>query len=69
MRGVVKVRRWWPVVVAVWVLNGCGDECAQAVSLCEDCDPKPETCEALFKDKSTEFCAAAVADYEAGCTE
>jgi hypothetical protein len=68
MRGVVKVRRWWPLVV-VCALWGCGDECAEAVSLCEECELKPEGCEALFKDKSTEFCRAAVADYEAGCTE
>lgn len=68
MRG-VNTRPWWLVVVVACALWGCGDECDEAVSLCEECDVRPDGCETLFKDKSTEFCREAVSDYEAGCTE
>lgn len=64
----VDVRPWWLLVVscALW---GCGDECSQAVSLCEDCELRPEKCETLYEDATADFCRSAIEDYEASCSE
>jgi len=53
--------------LALMVVPGCGTRCDEAISLCESCDPYPETCSSRLADNSDENCEELISTYEALC--
>jgi hypothetical protein len=57
------------VAAALTFVSGCGGDCQEAKDLCEICEsPSTGNC-GRFDDASSDYCAEAVADYEANCPE